>query len=491
MAGIPVWSTPWSTEKEEHRFVVFNPKDDRPYAIVQGCGAAEVDACVRAADHAFHTVWKRLSPHERGVYLKQAATALRGQADLIARIETEEEGKPLDVSKNDVRRCAEAFDFFGGIVGNIPSDFYELGAINAEIYLEPFGVVAGVVPFNWPPLHAGAKIAPALAAGNTVVVKPGDQAPLAVMKIVEIIRTVLPEHVLELVVGPGLETGKALTEHPLVRKISFTGSDNAGRAVIRQSADNLTPCVMELGGKNAMIALADCALDKAVKTAFEGAFYNCGEACTATSRILVDRSIVDEFTRKFITLMDRLVLGDGLDPRVNMGPMVTRTHQQKVLSYIQLGQEEGAVLAHQLPVPQQDGMENGYFVGPTLFTQVNRDMRIACEEIFGPVACIMPFDGEEEAISIANDTDFGLIAVVFTENHSRAMRVTRALDVGCVYINNFYRLGAQCVPFGGNKASGYGRERCADTLLEFSRPKTVRIPSGLSEIPAWKPCRDE
>ncbi|MBQ9301404.1 MAG: aldehyde dehydrogenase, partial [Clostridia bacterium] len=477
-------------EEESHRFVVYNPKNDTPYAVVQGCGAKEVDACVRAADHAFHHVWKRLSPHERGVYLKKAAQALRGQSELIARIETEEEGKPLDVSANDVRRCAEAFDFFGGLIGNLPSDLYELGAINAEIYLEPFGVVAGIVPFNWPPLHAGAKIAPALAAGNTVVIKPGDQAPLAVMKIVEIVQSVLPEHVLELIVGPGLETGIALTQHPLVRKISFTGSDNGGRAILKQSADNLTPCIMELGGKNAFIALSDCDLERAVKTAFEGAFYNCGEACTATSRILVDRSILESFTAKFIALMDRLVLGDGMDPKVNMGPMVTRAHQQKVLAYIETGKQEGAVLTRQLPVPTEGDLTDGYFVGPTLFTDVTRDMRIAREEIFGPVTCIMPFDGDEEAISIANDTDFGLIAVVFSESHTRAMRVVRALDTGSVYVNNFYRLGAQCVPFGGNKASGYGRERCAETLLEFSRPKTVRIPSGLGDIPAWKPIQD-
>lgn len=485
---IPVWSTEWSTQEEAHRFIVYNPKDGSPYASVQGCGAAEVDACVRAADEACRRVWKGLSPHERGAYLKKAAAALREHAAEIAQIETEEEGKPLDVSKNDVRRCVEAFDFFGGLVGNLPGDFYELGAINAEIFMEPYGVVAGIVPFNWPPLHTGAKIAPALAAGNAVIIKPGDQAPLSVMKIVEVVQSVLPRHVLELIVGPGIETGQALTMHPLVRKISFTGSDNGGRAVIRQSADNLTPCIMELGGKNAFIALADCDLDRAVATAFEGAFYNNGEACTATSRILVDREILEPFTQKFIAMMDRLVLGDGMDPSVNIGPMVTKAHQEKVLSYIELGRQEGATLARQLPTPSDPKLQNGYFVGPTLFTDVRRDMRIAREEIFGPVTCIMPFRGEEEAISIANDTDFGLIAVVFTESHTRAMRVTRALDTGCVYINNFYRLGAQCVPFGGNKASGYGRERCAETLHEFSRPKTVRIPSGLGDIPVWKPC---
>lgn len=489
MGKITTWRTAWSTEEEAHRFVVYNPKNDTPYAIVQGCGAEGVDACVRAADEAFHKVWKPLSPHERGVYLKKAAQALRAQAQLIAQIETEEEGKPLDVSMNDVRRCCEAFDFFGGIIGNLPGDFYELGPINAEIYMEPFGVVAGIIPFNWPPLHTGAKIAPALAAGNTIVIKPGEQAPLSVMKIVETVQSVLPPHVLELVVGPGLETGVALTSHPLVRKISFTGSDNGGRAIIKQSADNLTPCIMELGGKNAFIALADCDLDKAVNTAFEGAFYNCGEACTATSRILVDRKILAPFTEKFIALMDRLVLGDGMDPHTNMGPMVTRAHQQKVLSYIETGKQEGAKIARQLPVPAEGELANGYFVGPTLFTDVTRNMRIAREEIFGPVTCIMPFDGDEEAASIANDTDFGLIAVVFSESHTRAMRMVRQLDTGSVYINNFYRLGAQCVPFGGNKASGYGRERCAETLHEFSRPKTVRIPSGLGEIPVWKPLK--
>ncbi len=488
--NVPVWTTKWSTENEEHRFTVRNPVNDEPYAVVQGCGPEQVNDCVLAADEAYRKAWKVLSPHQRGAYLKKAGAALRGHMEEIAEIETREVGKPIDVSRADVRRCVEAFEFFGGIIGNLPSDLYELGEINAQIYHEPFGVVAGIVPFNWPPLHTGAKIAPALAAGNTVIIKPGEQAPLSVMRIVQIVQEVLPEHVLEVIVGPGIAAGQALTAHPLVRKISFTGSDNGGRAVIKQSADNLTPCIMELGGKNAFIALKDCDLDRAVATAFEGAFFNNGEACTATSRILVDRSILDVFTEKFTALMDRLVLGDGMNPGTNVGPMVTQAHREKVLHYIDVGVAEGARLLKQIPVPAQAPYDRGYFVAPTLFTDVRRDMTIAREEIFGPVTCIMPFSGEEEAVSIANDTDFGLIAVVFTQNHSSAMRVARALDCGGVYINNFYRLGAQCVPFGGNKASGYGRERCADTLLEFSRPKTVRIPSGLGEIPAWAPCRD-
>ncbi len=481
---VPVYRTRWSTELEEHRFTVYRPATGEPYAVVQGGGVQEVDACVQAANQAFHS-WRRLSPHQRGQYLKQAALALRDHAQEIARIETEEVGKPLEVSQADTRRCIEAFEFFGGLVGNLPSDFYELGAINAEVFLEPYGVVAGIIPFNWPPLHTGAKIAPALAAGNTMVVKPGDQAPLSIMKIVEVAQSVLPEGVLELVVGPGIETGQALTSHPLVKKISFTGSDRSGRAVIKQSADNLTPCVMELGGKNAFIALDDCDLEQAVLTAFEGAFYNNGEACTATSRILVDRKICETFTQRFMALMDQLVVGDGMDPRTHVGPMVTWQHQQKVLEYIQIGQQEGAILAKQAPLPTDPALKNGYFVPPTLFTGATRTMRIAREEIFGPVTCIIPFDGDEEAASIGNDTDFGLIAVIFSQSHPRAMRLARELDTGCVYINNFYRLGAQCVPFGGNKASGFGRERCADTLKEFSRPKTVRIPSGLGKIPTW------
>lgn len=484
--AVPLITTAWSSKDPAHRFTVYNPKNGEPYMEVQGSGAAEVDACVRAADRAYREVWSRLSPHERGRYLKKASAALQEHFDEIARIETEEVGKPLQISANDTRRCVEAFDFFGGLIGNLPSDFYELGPINAAVFHEPYGVVAGVIPFNWPPLHTGAKIAPAIAAGNAIVVKPGEQAPLSIMKIVEVVQSVLPEGVVEIVTGPGIEAGKALTSHPLVRKISFTGSDNSGRAILKQCADNLTPSVMELGGKNALIAMPGCDLDRAVAVAFEGAFFNNGEACTATSRVIVHRSLHDSFVEKFAQMMDRLKVGDGLDPSVRLGPMVTKEHQQKVLSYIETGKKEGATVYKQAALPNDPALENGYFVAPTLFTGVTREMRIAREEIFGPVVAVIPFDDEEEAVSICNDTDFGLIAVVFSDDHSEAMRISRRLDVGCVYINNFYRLGAQCVPFGGNKASGFGRERCYDTLLEFCRPKAVRIPSGLGEIPLWK-----
>ena len=353
---IPVWKTEWSSGKEEDSFIVYNPVDGTPYVKVMGSDSDGVKACVKASDEAFRK-WKKLSPHERGKYCKQAAIALKDYAEEIARIETEEVGKPIDVSRADVRRCIEAFDFFGGLVGNIPSDLYELGVLNAEIYQEPFGVVAGIIPFNWPPLHTGAKIAPAVAAGNTIILKPGDQAPLSVMKIVEVVQTVFPENVVELVAGPGIKAGQVLTTDPLVKKISFTGSDNGGRAIIKQSADNLTPCVMELGGKNAFVAFDDCDIDRAVATAFEGAFYNNGEACTATSRILVDRKILQEFTDKFIAMMDNLVVGDGLDPKTSVGPVVTKAHMDKIMSFIDIGVKEGATLAKQVPVPSDGRMK--------------------------------------------------------------------------------------------------------------------------------------
>ncbi|MDR1587423.1 MAG: aldehyde dehydrogenase family protein [Treponema sp.] len=485
--SVSVVSTTWSSQNPAHRFTVYNPSTGKPYAEIQGCGAQEVDACVCAANKAFNETWRWLMPQERGKLLKKAARALQEYAEEIARIETEEVGKPLHISIADTRRCIEAFDFFGGLIGNLPTDLYELGPINALVFAEPFGVVAGIIPFNWPPLHTGAKVAPALAAGNTVVIKPGDQAPLSIMKIVEIAKTVLPPNVLDIVAGPGLETGQALTGHPLVRRVSFTGSDNSGRAVLKQVADNLTPCIMELGGKNVFIALSDCNVDKAVSLAYEGAFYNNGEACTATSRILVHRSQYKEFIDKMSEMVKRTYLGDGMDTKTHIGPMVTKQHMEKVLGYIKIGLQEGAVIAARGNLPTNPDFKDGYFVAPVLFAEVNRNMRIAREEIFGPVVCVIPYDNDEEAVSIANDTSFGLIAVIFTEDQTRAMRITRQLDTGCVYINNFYRLGPQCVPFGGNKASGFGRERSYDTLLEFSRPKAVRIPSGLGEIPTWSP----
>ena len=481
--NLRVFETKWSSNRKEDEFYVDNPAIGENFALVRGSGKEEVDACVKAADAAFNDVWRWIPPHERGAMLKKAARVVEKHFDEIAELETEEEGKALFISKSDTVRCVQAFDYFGGLIGNLPSELYDLGPINVSVFMEPYGVVAGIIPFNWPPLHTAAKIAPALAAGNTIVLKPGDQAPLSVLRIVEILQDVFPPDVLSVIAGPGATAGQALTSHPLVRKIAFTGSSNSGRAVLRQAAENITPCIMELGGKNALLIMPGCNIDELIPVALQGAFYNNGQACSAASRIIVHRSLHDEFVEKFSKAVRELKVGDGMNPENYIGPLVSKVQQQRVLDYIDIGLKEGAKIVAQAPLPTDERLKNGYFVPPTLFDNVTSRMRIAQEEMFGPITCVIAFDDPNEAAALVNDTAYGLVAVVYSPDQTQAMRIARQLDVGMVYVNNFYRGGLQCVPFGGNKNSGYGRERCIETLYEFCRAKSVRVPSGIGDCP--------
>jgi acyl-CoA reductase-like NAD-dependent aldehyde dehydrogenase len=479
-----VYVSRWSSSRVEDQFVVDNPATGEPITIVQGGGEQEIDAAVRAAHQAFTTDWRWRPARERGRFLRKAADLIAEHADELAALESQENGKTVAQARNDVDRCINAFEYFGCIVGNVPGNMLDLGSIHVSIFLEPFGVVGGILPFNWPPIHTAAKIAPAIAAGNTVVLKPGEQAPLTVMRIVELLQQVLPADVVHVVPGYGPIAGQALASHPLVRKISFTGASKTGSAVLKIAAENITPAVLELGGKNAFIVFADADVDAASKGAIEGAFYNQGEACTAASRILVHRSLHDEVVAKLAKAVGKMRVGDGADPATHIGPMVSRQHQERVLSYIDIGVKEGAVIAAQAKLPEDPRLKDGFFVPATLFTGVRPDMRIAQEEIFGPVTCVIPFDTVDEAVAIANGTDYGLVGAVYTRSQDLAMRTARQLDVGIVYINNYFR-GGEGAPFGGNKASGYGRERALETLYEFGRSKAVRTPSGLGKVPQW------
>ena len=355
--------------------------------------------------------------------------------------------------------------------------------------LEPVGVVGEIVPFNWPPIHTGGKIAPALAVGDTVVLKPSEQAPLTVIRIVELLNTVLPPDVLHVVPGAGRVAGQALAAHPLVRMISFTGSTNAGAAVARTAAGNITPALLELGGKNAFIVYDDADLDRAVRDALDGGFYNKGEACTAASRVLVHRDVHDAFASKLAAGVTTLRVGSGADPATHVGPVVTKTQQQKVLDYIRIGEHEGAKIVAQAQLPADPALAGGFFVPPTLFTGVTRDMRIATEEIFGPVVTVTAFDTEDEAVAIANEPEYGLLAAVYTRDSERAFRTARRLDSGMVLINNYFR-GMLGTPFGGTKHSGYGREHAIQTLQEFGYTKMIRFPSGTGTIPTWRGVTD-
>jgi acyl-CoA reductase-like NAD-dependent aldehyde dehydrogenase len=480
----------WSSDRPEDRFPVENPATGQVITVVQGGGAPETDAAVQAAHRAFQDDWRWRTPAERAALLLRGADVLEAHADELAELVCRENGKPVaDARLHDIGFLVGIFRFFGSLADKLPSDFYDTGSVYASTVLEPVGVVGEIVPFNWPPIHAGGKIAPALAVGDTVVLKPSEQAPLTVIRIVELLNSVLPPGVLHVVPGTGAVAGQALVANPLVRMVSFTGSTNAGAAVARTAAANITPALLELGGKNAFIVYDDADIDRAVRDALDGGFYNKGEACTAASRVLVHRDVHDAFVSALAVGVAALRVGNGADPGTHVGPVVARAQQQKVLDYLRIGEADGAKIAAQAARPADPALADGFFVPPTLFTGVTPDMRIATEEIFGPVVTVTVFETEDEAVAIANEPEYGLLAAVYTRDSERAFRTARRLDTGMVLINNYFR-GMLGTPFGGTKRSGYGREHAIATLQEFGYTKMIRFPSGTGTIPTWRAVTD-
>ncbi len=483
----PSVGSTWASESEELAFTVENPATGETIATVAGCGPDEVAAAVEAAHQAFQS-WGRLIPRERAGYLRTIAQTLREHAQELAELESAEVGKPVGQALGDLAAGIGIFEMFAQLAVEPASAARNFGHCLDLTTLVPYGVVGAIVPFNWPPIHTAGKIAPAIAVGNTVVLKPAEQAPLAVLRMVELISEVLPPDVVSVVPGQG-PTGAALAGHPLVRKLSFTGAPATGVIVTKTAADNLTPTVMELGGKNALVVFDDADLDDALASAVAGGYFNAGQACTAASRLLVQRGVHDELVARLTAAVSRLRVGPGSDPATHVGPVVTRAQQRRVLDYLDIGVAEGATIAAQAGLPQNADLAGGFWVAPTLFTDVTPDMRIAVEEIFGPVVVVIPFDTEAEAVEIANGTDFGLVASVYTADMERAMRVAGRLEVGAVFVNNYDRatIGS---PFGGTKHSGYGREHTAETLSEFGYTRTLRIPTGERAFPRW-PALDE
>ena len=478
----------WSSSAPADQLVVVNPATGRPLAVVGSAGAAEVDGAVRAAAAA-QLRWGDRAPRERGRYLREAAQVIRAHADELAALECSEMGKPVSQARNvDIEQCITLFEYYAGLVEVLPSQVRDQGYALDVTMLEPYGVIAGIIPFNWPPLHVGGKAAPALAVGNGVVLKPPEQAPLTIMRIAEMVCSVLPDDVLQVVPGGGV-TGAALAAHAGIGKVIFTGSPEAGISVLHSTADRLTPALLELGGKNPIVVFDDADLDAAVVGAIEGGFFNQGEACTAASRILVQRSVHDEVVARLVPAVERLVVGDGAHPGTHVGPLITADQRERVLSYLEVGVAEGATIAAQASLPDDPNLSDGYFVAPTMFTGVVPDMRIAREEIFGPVICVLAFDDEPEAIRIANGTDYGLIAGVYTGDSERALRVSRRINAGIVFVNNFNRVFVG-TPFGGTGHSGFGRVHAPETLREFGRSKSIRLPSGIAPVPRWSAVDD-
>lgn len=476
----------WMETAGGETFAVVEPATGRELALVGACGQAEVDAAVASAKRRFESDWRWRSPRERGALMREVAARIREHVDELAELEAREVGKPRrDAQRFDISYSHAAWGYFGGLADTLHGEILDQGPIEARVVLEPYGVVAAILPFNWPPIHFSKKCAPAIAAGNTVVIKPGEQAPLTVLRLVEIANEVLPPGVINAVTG--IEAGAALAGHRDVTRITFTGATATGRKVLHTAAENLTFATMELGGKNALLVLADADLDVAIDVALEGMYYNQGEACTSTARILVHDSIHDEFLKRFARATEQLVVGDPLDPATDIGPMVDARQRDRVLEYVRIGVDEGARMVTQGTPPDDPRLADGFWVAPTVFADVTPQMRIAQEEMFGPIACVMRFADEDEAVAIANDTEYGLTAAICTRDEARAWRLAQRLEAGMIFVNNYMRRAFLGSPFGGVKGSGYGRENAAETLREFVRSKNIRFPSGRGEIPTWPP----
>ena len=455
---------------------VINPATEETIGEVASADAADVDAAVAAARAAFEGPWAALSARERGGLVRKLAQRLLERVDDVARLETLHNGKPISESRHiEIPAAAECFEYYAGWADKVMGETIPVkGNHLAYTLREPLGVVAAIVPWNFPLLLAAWKVAPALACGNTVILKPASQTPLTALALGEIaVEVGLPPGVLNIITGPGARVGQALVEHPGIDKIAFTGDTSTGKSIMRSAADTLKRITLELGGKSPNIVLADADVDAALRGATVGIFYGKGEVCAAGSRLLVDRAIKDEFIDKLAARAKKMTPGDPLDPKTRFGAISSKKQLETVLKYIDAGRQEGATLVAG-GARADIGTGKGYFVQPTVFAGVTPEMTIAREEIFGPVLAAIEFADLDEAIAKANDSPYGLAAGVWTRDIKKAHYVARKLQAGTVWINT-YNVYDTAAPFGGYKQSGFGREMSAHALEHYTQVKSVWV----------------
>jgi acyl-CoA reductase-like NAD-dependent aldehyde dehydrogenase len=458
-------------------FDTYNPASGTVLARVAEADAADVDAAVRAARQAFESgPWPKMTAAERGRILWRAADVILKRREEISELETLDSGKPIsDNLKVDVPMAADCFQYFAGWATKIEGRTVPVSGPYLNYTLrEPVGVVGAIIPWNFPFLMAAWKAAPALCAGNTVVLKPAEQTPLTALLLAEVLQEAgLPEGVFNVVPGFGPSAGAALVAHPGVDKIAFTGSTPVGQEILKASAGTLKRVSLELGGKSPSLVFADADLEAAVRGAAVGIFYNEGQVCTAASRLFVEESIHDALVEKLVERTKKTVPGDPLDPKCRYGPQVSEEQMSRILRYVGIGKEEGArLLAGGARAKVGDG--NGWYVEPTVFDGVRNDMTIAREEIFGPVLSVLTFREADEAVRLGNDTMYGLAAAVWTKDVKKAHRVARQLRAGTVWINTVNAFD-NASPFGGYKMSGFGRELGEAALDLYTQTKSVWV----------------
>jgi acyl-CoA reductase-like NAD-dependent aldehyde dehydrogenase len=458
-------------------FDVYDPSTGDVLATVAKATKADVDRAVASARAAFESkAWGGMAPAERGRIMQRMAQALRDRAEELATLESRDNGKPLRQSRTDVQVAARYFEFFAGIADKIMGETIPLGPGFLDYTIrEPIGISAQIVPWNYP-IQIGARgVAPALAAGCAVVLKPSSEAPMTALRLGEIaLQSGLPPGVLNVVPGTGSEAGTALASHPDINQLTFTGSVDVGIQVAKMAADNVVPVVMELGGKSPNIVFADADLDLAAQGVANAIFQNAGQTCSAGSRLLVERRAHDAFVERLATRARSMKLGPGVsDP--DMGPIISKKQLETIERYVEIGRDEGAAIAAGGRRPEDAALGKGYYYQPTLLDQVAPDMRVAQEEIFGPVLAIITFEDIEEAARLANRSQYGLVAGVWTRDINKAMALASSVKSGQVYINTYGAGGGVELPFGGYKKSGYGREKGLESLASYTQVKNVCI----------------
>lgn len=459
----------WVSPADGERFATVDPATEEPIARVAAGTPRDVDRAVEAAREAFPS-WRDRPPEERGRIVHRVGELVREHRDELARIESQDQGKPLSQARSDMDGAARYFEYYAGAADKIEGRSVPVGPDQVDFTVrEPYGVSAQVTPWNFPGNLFARGVAPALVAGNTTVVKPAEQTPLSTLRLAELCADAgVPDGVVNVVTGFG-DAGAALTEHEDVDTITFTGSVPTGQAIMKAAAENVTPVTLELGGKNPAVVFPDADLEEAARWIDRAIFTNAGQVCSAADRVVVHESVHDELVDRLVARAEDYDLGPGLDDP-GMGPLASVDQLEKVTGYVDVGREEGATVVTGGGTPDGDG----YFVEPTIFTDVEPEMRVAQEEIFGPVLTVLSFEDDERALEIANDVDYGLVGGVFTSDVKRAHRFARGLEAGNVYVNKWFGDTNQ-TPFGGYKHSGIGREKGLEALDSYLQTKNVAI----------------
>ncbi|MEW6472300.1 MAG: aldehyde dehydrogenase family protein [Actinomycetota bacterium] len=457
------------------RSEVLDPATGAVLAEVAAAGAADVDDAVAAA-RAAQPAWSRLSPRERGQHLFAIAALVRRGADDLARTESLDTGKPLAQARADVAVTAEYFEFYGGFADKLYGETMPLaGDSFALTFREPHGVTGHIIPWNYP-LQIGCRtIVPSLMVGNACVVKPALEAPLSITRLgLLALDAGLPPGVLNVVPGEGPVAGAHLADHPGIDHLSFTGGLETGVLVMSAAARHVRPITLELGGKSPSLVFADADLDRAVPVLTKALIQNAGQTCSAGSRIVAESAVYDELVDRLATSFEAVTVGRGIDDP-DMGPVISAAQRERVLGYIEGALAEGCGLAAGGSAAEPVGLEGGYFVRPTVLVDVAPDMAVAQQEVFGPVLTVLRADDEDSALRIANGTEFGLVASVWTRDLERAVRLARGIQAGQVYLNSYGAAGGIGLPFGGVKKSGFGREKGVEAVYEYTQTKTVVV----------------